>query len=68
MEIWMLHAPDAWDRCGANKVIREGGASMAKQHVTYTFENPNRAEAFEQVFRQILIDKLAAQRDGIAEA
>ena len=41
---------------------------MAKQHVTYTFENPNRAEAFEQVFRQILIDKLAAQRDGIAEA
>lgn len=41
---------------------------MAKQHVTYTFENPNRAEVFEQVFRQILIDKLAAQRDRITEA
>ena len=41
---------------------------MAKQHVTYTFENPNRAEDFERVFRQILTDKLAAQRDGIPEA
>lgn len=35
---------------------------MAKQHVTYTFENPNRDEAFERVFLQILIDKLTARR------
>lgn len=34
---------------------------MAKQIVTYIFENPNRDEQFEQVFRQILLDKLAAQ-------
>ena len=34
---------------------------MAKQCVTYTFENPNRDESFERVLQQILIDKLAAQ-------
>ena len=34
---------------------------MEKQRVTYTFENPNRDEAFERVFQRILIDKLAVQ-------
>jgi hypothetical protein len=34
---------------------------MEKQRVTYTFENPNRDEAFERAFQRILIDKLAAQ-------
>lgn len=34
---------------------------MAKQCVTYTFENPNRDEVLERVLQQILIDKLAAQ-------
>ena len=34
---------------------------MAKQCVTYTFDNPNRDEVLERVLQQILIDKLAAQ-------
>ena len=42
---------------------------MAKQCVTYTFENPNRSEDFERVFQKILIEKLAAQqRDESAAA
>lgn len=41
---------------------------MEKQHVTYTFENPNRDEAFERVFQQILIDKLAAQQQNESAA
>mgnify|MGYP003295950215 CR=1 FL=1 len=42
---------------------------MEKQHVIYTFENPNADETFARVFQQILIDKLAAQqRDETAAA
>ena len=36
---------------------------MAKQCVTYTFENPNRDEVLELVLQQILIDKLAQERE-----
>ena len=35
---------------------------MAKQCVTYTFENPNRDASFERVLQQIVIDKLSAQQ------
>ena len=35
---------------------------MAKQCVTYIFENPNRDEVLERMLQQILIDKLAAQK------
>ena len=34
---------------------------MAKQTLTYTFENPNRADVVEKMLRKILMDKLAAQ-------
>ena len=34
---------------------------MEKQHINFTFENPNRDEVLERVLQQILIDKLAAQ-------
>ena len=33
-----------------------------KMKVSFTFENPNRDEDFERVYRQILIDKLVAQQ------
>lgn len=36
---------------------------MAKQCVNYTFENPNRDEVLERVLQQILIDKLAQERE-----
>lgn len=37
---------------------------MAKreQQVSFTFINPNSADAFERVFRTILIDKLVLQQ------
>lgn len=35
---------------------------MAKQNVTYTFENPNRDGVFEQILQQLLIEKLATQQ------
>ena len=54
-------APQAWCRWLGNTLMMEGGELMAKQCVTYTFENPNRDESFERVLQQILIDKLAAQ-------
>lgn len=34
---------------------------MEKQHITYSFENPNRQEAVARLLRQILLEKLAAQ-------
>ena len=34
---------------------------MEKQHINFTFVNPNRDEVLERVLQQILIDKLAAQ-------
>jgi hypothetical protein len=54
-------APQAWCRRQANILIGKGGELMAKQCVTYTFENPNRDEVLERVLQQIVIDKLAAQ-------
>jgi hypothetical protein len=59
--IFIEEAPQAWCRRQANILIGKGGALMAKQCVTYTFENPNRDEVLERVLQQILIDKLAAQ-------
>lgn len=41
---------------------------MAKQCVNYTFENPNRDEVLERVLQQILIDKLAQERERSAAA
>ena len=41
---------------------------MAKQCVNYTFENPNRDEVLERVLQQILIDKLAQEREQSAAA
>lgn len=38
---------------------------MEKQHITYSFENPNRQETFIQLLRQILLEKLAAQAKAL---
>lgn len=37
---------------------------MEKKTLTFTFENPNRNGAFEQMLQMILIEKLAQQRTG----
>ena len=34
---------------------------MEKQHITYSFENPNRQETVARLLWQILLEKLAAQ-------
>ena len=41
---------------------------MEKQYINFTFENPNRDEVFERVLQQILIDKLAQEREQSAAA
>lgn len=45
---------------------------MTKQErqLSFTFENPNTAAAFAEVFRRVLLEKLAAQgmQDGIVAA
>ena len=38
---------------------------MEKQHITYSFENPNRQETFVRLLRQILLEKLAAQAKAL---
>ena len=35
---------------------------MAKQHLTFIFDDPNRDDVFVRAFRQILLDRLAARR------
>ena len=51
----------AWCRWLVNTLMMEGGEPMEKQHINFTFENPNRDEVLERVLQQILIDTLAAQ-------
>lgn len=34
---------------------------MAKQHLTFIFDDPNRDDVFVRAFRQILLDRLAAR-------
>ena len=41
---------------------------MEKQRITFTYENPNRDEVLERVLQQILIDKLAQEREQSAAA
>ena len=41
---------------------------MEKQYINFTFENPNRDEVLERVLQQILIDKLAQERERSAAA
>ena len=41
---------------------------MEKQYINFTFENPNRDEVLERVLQQILIDKLAQEREQSAAA
>ena len=41
---------------------------MEKQRITCTYENPNRDEVLERVLQQILIDKLAQEREQSAAA
>ena len=60
--ILKVEPPQAWCRWLGNTLMMEGEVLMAKQCVTYTFENPNRDESFERVLQQIVIDKLAAQQ------
>ena len=38
---------------------------MEKQHITYSFENPNRQETFVRLLRQILLEKLAARENAL---
>lgn len=33
-----------------------------EKRLSFTFENPNTAAAFEEAFRKVMLDKLAAQR------
>ena len=35
---------------------------MAKQHLTFIFDDPNRDDVFVRAFRQLLLDRLAARR------
>lgn len=37
---------------------------MAKQSVTVIFEDPNKAEEFELLFRKILVEKLMEQKQA----
>ena len=41
---------------------------MEKQRINFTFVNPNRDEVLERVLQQILIDKLAQEREQSAAA
>ena len=41
---------------------------MEKQRINFTFVNPNRDEVLERVLQQILIDKLAQERERSAAA
>ena len=66
--IFIEEAPQAWCRRQANILIAKGGEPMEKQYINFTFENPNRDEVLERVLQQILIDKLAQERERSAAA